>query len=30
VLGLVALLRAERNEIPTVVREFSGWCHHGS
>jgi hypothetical protein len=30
VLGLVALFRAERKEIPTVVRELSGWWHHGS
>jgi hypothetical protein len=30
VLGLVALLRAEPNDIPTVVRELSHWWHRGS
>jgi hypothetical protein len=30
VLGLVALLRAERKDIPEVVRELSRWWHRGS
>jgi hypothetical protein len=30
VLGLVALLRVERNDIPTVLQEISGWWDPGS